>query len=452
MSAAEFTVFYAWQSDTDKGTNRNFIESTLQAALKNIEKSGAIESSPRLDKDTKDVPGIPEIASTILEKIRQSDCLLCDVSFVGKTLAHCEDKQKPLPNANVMIELGYALSELGWDRIVMVLNTATGKPEELPFDLRNRRWPISYKLTASDNAGRKTEEKSNLAKQLQSAITHIAKLPQRQKRGTTSQRLAALEEIVTKQSANINQTTTLGRLVASLQRTTEKQAAPVPNAGAKCIQIRDSLIKKVLGNDFYDVISTRGTFVLAICPSSVPSHLPLFDQKKDMLTQELKPVYSSGWDSRIYGDRLLTHSTRDGKTEAATEITTGISRTFLDEQAPADTLFIPIVVYEKSTTDAVFHYLKALKALGATGPWFVSLGIVAMKKSQLLVGQRFAFTGRLFVGEEILPPVIEIGPDVEVDDPQAVARALRPAFDYVWREHNYPQSLDYGETGDWIGH
>jgi hypothetical protein len=61
MSVEEFTVFYAWQSDAPSRDNRTFIESALETALKTIQKSGSIESSPRLDKDTKGVPGIPDI-------------------------------------------------------------------------------------------------------------------------------------------------------------------------------------------------------------------------------------------------------------------------------------------------------------------------------------------------------------------------------------------------------
>ncbi|MFZ0929849.1 MAG: hypothetical protein WAN11_14680 [Syntrophobacteraceae bacterium] len=70
MAEKTFTVFYAWQSDSPSSVNRNFIESAATLALKQIKAAGTIEAAPRLDKDTKDVPGIPDIANTILQKIR----------------------------------------------------------------------------------------------------------------------------------------------------------------------------------------------------------------------------------------------------------------------------------------------------------------------------------------------------------------------------------------------
>lgn len=42
------------------------------------------------------------------------------------------------PNPNVLVELGYAAHSLGWDRIIVVVNTAHGAIEELPFDFRAR--------------------------------------------------------------------------------------------------------------------------------------------------------------------------------------------------------------------------------------------------------------------------------------------------------------------------
>src|SRR5690242_16355158 len=128
MLDEELTVFYAWQSDSPSRDNRNFIESALEQSFKNLHKSGKVQSSPRLDKDTKDIPGIPDIANTILDKIRVADVFVADVSFVG-TCSPQEGDCKLLPNPNVMLELGYALSELGWERIALVINTTTGSQD-----------------------------------------------------------------------------------------------------------------------------------------------------------------------------------------------------------------------------------------------------------------------------------------------------------------------------------
>ena len=462
MTSSDFTVFYAWQSDSPQRDNRNFIESAIKLSLKNLHKSGVVESPPRLDKDTKDVPGIPDIANTIFEKIRTSDCFVCDVSLVGKTTK--SDEEELLPNPNVMIELGYALSELGWERIILVMNTVTGSTDNLPFDLRNRRWPITYELSPDSDESIRPEEKTELAKQIQAAIEPISKLPSRQKRGTTEQRVDVLEEMVGKLSGTLAQYSTIANLVAGLQQVGGSGSKSSYDPKSKCFDLRSSLISRVTAGDFEGVVVRQGILVLVIFPSSVPFPLPLFESNnEDMLRLELRPLYAVGWDYRRYGERLVTFSKWQNEIDAVTEITTdgnlfaagheviSVPNEFLDRQAPEDLLHIPSVSFEKNIIESVSHYLKAFKALGTKGPWYLGIGITNMKRSVLEVGIRYAFGGRVFEGHDIMPPIIEVGVDEDVGVPQRVARIMRPAFDYVWREHNYPQSLNYGDTGDWIG-
>lgn len=38
------------------------------------------------------------------------------------------------PNPNVMIELGYAIKSLGWDRIILLYDKDFGEIEEIPFE------------------------------------------------------------------------------------------------------------------------------------------------------------------------------------------------------------------------------------------------------------------------------------------------------------------------------
>ena len=466
MSADGFTVFYAWQSDSPSRDNRNFIESALESALKNIHRTGTIEQSPRLDKDTKDVPGIPDIANTILEKIRTSDVFVADVSFVGTVGAQDNSGNEPIPNPNVMLELGYALSELGWERILLVLHTATGKPEDLPFDLRNRRWPNAYEAAPLATDANRAEQKRSLTKQLQDAVEKIAKLPPRQKRGTTEQRLNALEDMVSRLSGNVAQYMTLANLVSGLQKTAPEGSNQVDDAQTRCRKQRDELIRRLLEGKFEKVTVQQGMFVMSLCPSSSPAPLPLGSNNEHMLNLGLPPLGAPGWSSRTYGERFVTICKMEGVVDAATEIradgcinaaghtVVAISSEFFKfagQTPPNDVLGIPSVAFEKRVVEAISSYLKVLKELGTTGPWYVAVGIVNVKQSILYVNPRLMFGGRAFEGDEILPQVVEIGADIELGNPQAAARALRPGFDYIWREHGYPQSLNYAETGDWVG-
>ena len=126
------TIFYSWQNDLDSKTHRYFIEKCLKKALADLEKDAAIYMS--YDRDTKGNNGSPDITATIFDKIDKCVLFVCDVSIVNSNA----DGRK-MPNPNVLVELGYAASKLGWDRIICLFDGNTGNIEDLPFDLRQKR-------------------------------------------------------------------------------------------------------------------------------------------------------------------------------------------------------------------------------------------------------------------------------------------------------------------------
>lgn len=134
-------IFYSWQSWTDPASHRNLIEHCLEQAVRELRKDDSLKLDPVIDRDTLGVSGSPDIAGTILEKIRAADVFVADVSFV-------DEGGRPgrrVPNPNVSVELGYALGVLGPERVVCVFNAANGDVESLPFDVRGRR-VMTYRL------------------------------------------------------------------------------------------------------------------------------------------------------------------------------------------------------------------------------------------------------------------------------------------------------------------
>lgn len=158
-------VFYSWQSDLPNPTNRSFIEKALGNAVKSIRNDDSIEVEPVVDRDTTGVPGSPDIASTIFSKIEQAHVSVCDISIINSG-----SESRPTPNPNVLIELGYAIKSLGSERIIMVMNTAFGAPEQLPFDLRMRR-VLTYNV--SQSSAEKAPERKQLEKKFQAALNTI---------------------------------------------------------------------------------------------------------------------------------------------------------------------------------------------------------------------------------------------------------------------------------------
>ncbi|MBI3910253.1 MAG: pentapeptide repeat-containing protein [Armatimonadetes bacterium] len=166
-------VFYSWQSDLPNATNRGFIQTALEAATKAIRDDESIQVEPVVDRDTAGVPGSPDISSTILGKIDQAQVFVCDVSIINQ---ETKEETRLTPNPNVLIELGYALKALGQQRIIMVMNTASGTPAQLPFDLQLKR-VLTY--NAPPEASERAPERKNLQRALEAGLRAILAAPRR---------------------------------------------------------------------------------------------------------------------------------------------------------------------------------------------------------------------------------------------------------------------------------
>ena len=131
----EFLIFYSWQSDLPQNTNQKAIRNSLRSASSLIEESSYIRIV--LDEATRGGSGSPNIPATILQKISACDLFVCDLTTIN---SKSDEAVRKTPNPNVLFELGYAVSVLGWGRIVMLFNRNFGKfPDDLPFDIDRHR-------------------------------------------------------------------------------------------------------------------------------------------------------------------------------------------------------------------------------------------------------------------------------------------------------------------------
>lgn len=151
-------VFWSWQNDYSAKTCRHFIREALNDAIGTAGEELGLEDAerPEIDHDTKDTAGMAEITRTILEKISRSAVFVADVTPITKT-----DGGKAL---------GWAMSELGAERIIVVLNEASGwKPDDLPFDIRHRR-AMTYNLEETADAKTKQAARKALTRNLPDAL------------------------------------------------------------------------------------------------------------------------------------------------------------------------------------------------------------------------------------------------------------------------------------------
>lgn len=147
MSDSTYTIFYSWQSDLPNSETRGLIGDSIDAAVKSLKGTATIHA----DRDTKGEFGSPDIVQTVFAKIDECDVFVADVSAV--TTYHpiekadedeSIDEEKPkrikaTPNANVMIELGYATQVVGWDNIICIMNDDYNHDGEIPFDIEHHR-------------------------------------------------------------------------------------------------------------------------------------------------------------------------------------------------------------------------------------------------------------------------------------------------------------------------
>jgi sporulation protein YlmC with PRC-barrel domain len=160
------TVFYSWTSVLPNSTNRSFIEKSLSKAIKQLKSQVDLLPDIALDRDTINTSGSPDISHTIFDKISNAVAFVGDISIINQP----SKDGRPMPNPNVLVELGYAAAQLGWDSIICIFNLEYGQIEDLPFDIRNRRI-LTYRV--KPNEKNKTLQQNELVKKLVDAIKAI---------------------------------------------------------------------------------------------------------------------------------------------------------------------------------------------------------------------------------------------------------------------------------------
>ena len=170
---AAFKIFYAWQSDRPANVCRTLIRRALDNAKKLLESELNVHDSGRpevlIDQDTQGEAGSPSVAETIFRKIRESDAFVADLTFT-----ETRSGKSGSPNPNVLLEYGYALHALDDQRIIGVMNEKFGNPDDLPFDLKHKRWPFRCQWPDDGDNGKTREAVvGSLSRKLAEAIRAV---------------------------------------------------------------------------------------------------------------------------------------------------------------------------------------------------------------------------------------------------------------------------------------
>lgn len=145
MMNNRYKVFFSWQSEDTK--SRQTLDIALQNAVDALSNRGI---RLEIDHSTLGESGIPSIDQTILRKIDACDIFLADVTPVTtyqKTTGNGKQVSKDVPNPNVLLELGYAMSALGVGYVIIAAHQGNWIPENMPFDINHR---VIYGFTTSN--------------------------------------------------------------------------------------------------------------------------------------------------------------------------------------------------------------------------------------------------------------------------------------------------------------
>ena len=166
-----FTIFFCWQSDTKRHHNRDLIREALDTAADAISKEAGTPYRILIQSDTEGEPGLCNIPETILRRLRESDAVVSDLTFVAKTEA---EDPKYCSNPNVLFELGYAFASVGPGRLICVMNEAYGLAAKQIFDIAHHRRPIAF--TSPKEGTTRKETIASLAKELEFALRGVVEL------------------------------------------------------------------------------------------------------------------------------------------------------------------------------------------------------------------------------------------------------------------------------------
>lgn len=132
----EIRLFFSWQSD--RVESKKIIQTELQKVTKRLVADGIVLF---VDQDTRDRIGTEKIEVSVLQKIRDCDIFIADLTPVAKVNVGKDDnfkRNKLMPNSNVMYEYGFAVGVKGMNRMIAVANMQDGELiEQLPFDINH---------------------------------------------------------------------------------------------------------------------------------------------------------------------------------------------------------------------------------------------------------------------------------------------------------------------------
>jgi hypothetical protein len=421
----DIKVFYAWQDDRPGKINRYLIRDAAREACKQITEDQWNDYNLSFDESTIGVGGMCDIPNTILKKIRACDIFLADLTFVGKSDPKSEGERIQLiSNPNVIMEFGYNVGSKandasdGFERVIAVMNTAYGEPDEQMFDIK-RRHPIKYDLPEDSNNTTINQAKTALIKDLKNALIII------------------LQQTVFPEN---NKT--------AIERFNE---------------IRTQFESALKEGQFHGLIHKPEMIAITIVPTK---NLKL--KYEDIAKRKFPPFDYGRWSRQEPGGKSVlyvwegpyfhSYSERLSITEVKQEgIILAADAFFIKKNSESEGgyIYIPnIIEFGNLIVNTIHGYLNEMHQMGINSPWELGISLLEVRGCKMpsqthISWERYGIRN-LINKDDVIADRVEIKNFSQVDTPHKTGCYLKDTFDYIWREFGFSHSLNHDEKGNWI--
>jgi hypothetical protein len=110
--------------------------------------------------------------------------------------------------------------------------------------------------------------------------------------------------------------------------------------------------------------------------------------------------------------------------------------------------YIPSKLFEEEIVRGISEYGSLVLSLGAEPPLVVMISLLRVRGFRVgaAIGNDPREIQAIDRDDLVVPEVII---DVELNDQQEIAKAIKPAFDSIWNAAGWPSAQSYDADGNW---
>ncbi len=167
-------------------------------------------------------------------------------------------------------------------------------------------------------------------------------------------------------------------------------------------------------------------------------------------SSKLKPIYTTGWNSRINLDGFLSFDHRDNDlSHSYVQLyRNGIIEAVEGSMFRISEKIFSSVVYEKELLQSLSGFLNVLKELGVNMPMVIFLTLTGTKGWNMWVDPARFYSGKHYKIDRDILQLPETFVESFGTTPTDI---LRPMFDIIWNACGYERSFNFNAAGNWVG-